>query len=94
QRLRIKIEETVQGNAIRSSREWARVAAEVRRATRPTIERGGVPVLVVPSNVRAATRQVMAVHYPLATVLSEEEIAGEKGVEVFATVSVELAAAA
>jgi len=34
------------------------------------------------------------VHYPLATVLSEEEIAGEKGVEVFATVSVELAAAA
>jgi flagellar biosynthesis protein FlhA len=65
----------------------AKVVAEVRRAVRIAVERGGMPVVLVPAAVRRRVRGVLARDLPAVMVLAEEEAAEERGLEVFATVS-------
>lgn len=65
----------------------AKVVAEVRRAVRIAVERGGMPVVLVPAAVRRRVRGVLARELPAVMVLAEEEAAEERGLEVFATVS-------
>ena len=64
-----------------------KVVAEVRRAVRIAVERGGAPVVLVPAAVRRRVRGVLARDLPAVMVLAEEEAAEERGLEVFATVS-------
>ncbi|RLS75531.1 MAG: hypothetical protein DWI03_11565 [Planctomycetota bacterium] len=62
---------------------------EVRRALRPAIERGGLPVLLVPGAVRRDVREALARQLPDLQVLADEETYDEARVEVFATVGTE-----
>ncbi len=71
------------------ARPPARLVAELRRALRPAIERGGLPVLLVPGTVRRDVREAFARHLPDLQVLADEETADETRVEVFATVGME-----
>jgi len=63
-----------------------RLVAEIRRATRVAIDRGGEPVLLVPGGLRRPVREALARHLPDLRVLAEEEVSDEPGLEVFATV--------
>lgn len=83
---------SARGAAPRAS---ARLAAEVRRAVRTAVERGGQPVLLVPGGARRAVREAFVRHLPDLVVLAEEETLDEPRLEVFATVgSAEAARAA
>jgi flagellar biosynthesis protein FlhA len=64
----------------------ARLVAEIRRATRPAIERGGGAILVVPDDLRPAIRDALAKPLPDLLVLAEAEVADEERLEIFATV--------
>jgi len=68
--------------------------AELRRAIRPVVERGGRPVVVVPTGGRVPVREALARHLPETIVLAVDEIADEDRVEVFASVGAEAARAA
>jgi flagellar biosynthesis protein FlhA len=72
-----------------TGRPSARLVAEVRRALRPAIERGGLPVLLVPGAVRRDVREAFARQLPDLQVLADEETVDEARVEVFATVGTE-----
>jgi len=86
------IVKSARGAAPRAS---ARLAAEVRRAVRTAVERGGQPVLLVPGGARRGVREAFARHLPDLVVLAEEETLDEPRLEVFATVgSAEAARAA
>jgi len=63
-----------------------RLVAEIRRATRTAVERGGEPVLLVPAGMRRSVREALARHLPDLRVLSEEEVGDEPRLDVFATV--------
>jgi flagellar biosynthesis component FlhA len=54
---------------------------------RPAVERGGAATLIVPAAVRRAVRSALARVLPALLVLAEEDVAGERGLEIFATVS-------
>lgn len=83
---------SARGAAPRAS---ARLAAEVRRAVRTAVERGGQSVLLVPGGARRAVREAFVRHLPDLVVLAEEETLDEPRLEVFATVgSAEAARAA
>jgi len=75
-------------DALTAARERppARLVAELRRATRPMVERGAKPVVVVPSAVRRQVRAALARQLPDLQVLAAEELLDEERVEVFATV--------
>jgi flagellar biosynthesis protein FlhA len=64
----------------------AQLVAEIRRATRTAVERGGQPVLLVPGGLRRAVREALARPLPDLRVLAEEEVSDEPRLEVFATV--------
>ena len=75
-------------------RAAARLVAEIRRATRPAIERGGAAVIVVPAERRRPVRDALARTLPELLVLAEEEVADEPRLEIFATIGTEEAARA
>ena len=78
-----------------AARVPAKLVAELRRAIRTAIERGGQPVVLVPAAARRTIREAFARHLPDLVVLAEEETLDEDRLEVFATVgSVEGARAA
>jgi len=64
----------------------ARLVAEIRRATRVAVERGGQPVLLVPAGLRHPVREALARPLPDLRVLTEEMVVDEAHLEVFATV--------
>jgi flagellar biosynthesis component FlhA len=70
-------------------RPAARLVAEIRRATRPAIERGGAAVIVVPAERRRPVRDALARTLPELLVLAEEEVADEPRLEIFATIGTE-----
>jgi flagellar biosynthesis protein FlhA len=72
----------------------ARLVAEIRRATRPAIERGGAAVIVVPTARRRPVRDALARTLPEVLVLAEEEVADEPRLEIFATIGTEESARA
>jgi flagellar biosynthesis protein FlhA len=65
----------------------AKVLADVRRAVRVAVERGGAPVVVVPAAVRRQVRAALARQLPAVQVLADDEVAEEPGLECFATVA-------
>jgi flagellar biosynthesis protein FlhA len=65
----------------------AKVVADVRRAVRVAVERGGAPVVVVPAEVRRQVRAALARQLPAVQVLADEEVAEEPELECFATVA-------
>jgi flagellar biosynthesis protein FlhA len=67
----------------------ARLIAEIRRATRPAVDRGGSAVIVVPAAVRRDVRDVLVRVLPEVLVLAEEEVADEPRLEIFATLGTE-----
>jgi flagellar biosynthesis protein FlhA len=69
-----------------ASRVPAKLVADVRRAVRTAVERGGQPVLVVPAAARRQVREAFAKHLPDLVVLADEETLDEDTLEVFATV--------
>jgi flagellar biosynthesis protein FlhA len=69
-----------------AARVPAKLVAELRRATRTAIERGGQPVVLVPAASRRTIREAFARHLPDLVVLAEEETLDEDRLEVFATV--------
>jgi flagellar biosynthesis protein FlhA len=77
------IETLVRGGG---DRAVTKVVADVRRATRVAVERGGQPVALVPASARRSVRDALARQLPDVTVLAEEETVEEPRVEVFATV--------
>jgi flagellar biosynthesis protein FlhA len=86
------ITKTARGSAPRVS---AKLVAEVRRAVRTAVERGGQPVLLVPAAARRLVREAVGRHLPDVVVLADEETLDEARLEVFATVgSAETARAA
>jgi len=64
-----------------------RVAAEVRRAVRPRLDRGAAAVVVVPADAREEVRDHLARTIPGIVVVAAPELAGEDRVEVFATIA-------
>jgi flagellar biosynthesis protein FlhA len=68
----------------RGTQAAVRVAAEIRRAVRPAVERGGAAVVVVSGADRRAVHEVLARQLPGIRVLAEEEVADEAGLEIFA----------
>jgi flagellar biosynthesis protein FlhA len=77
-----------------AGRQPGRLIAEIRRATRPAVERGGTPVIVVPAAHRRPVRDTLARTLPDVLVLAEEEVVDEPRLEIFATVGTEEAARA
>lgn len=69
-----------------AARPSVRLVAEIRRATRAAVERGGQPVLLVPAGLRRTVREALARQLPDLRVLSEEEVSDEPRLDVFATV--------
>ena len=67
--------DNVPGYLVRQSLEQieGRVA-EIRRATRPAVERGGSAVLLVPAAGRRGVRDALARFLPDLLVLAEEEV--------------------
>ncbi|MFM7207484.1 MAG: FHIPEP family type III secretion protein [Planctomycetaceae bacterium] len=72
----------------------AKLVGEVRRGVRPAVERGGQPVLLVPSASRRLVREALGRHLPDLVVLADEETLDETRLEVFATVGTAEAARA
>ena len=70
----------------RGAQGASRIGAEVRRAVRPAVERGGAAVVVVPAADRRAVQESLTRHIPGLRVLADEEVADEAGLEIFATV--------
>ena len=68
--------------------------AELRRAVRPAVERGGAAVLVVPGDARRSVRAALMHQIPGLQVFAEEEVADENRLELFATVGNAACAAA
>lgn len=68
-----------------SAKPPARLVAEIRRATRAAVDRGGRPVLLVPAGMRRSVREALGRQLPDLWVLAEEEVADEPRLEVFAT---------
>jgi flagellar biosynthesis protein FlhA len=68
-----------------AGRDATRLAAEIRRAVRPLVDRGGAPVVVVSGAERRDVHEVLARQLPGIRVLAEEELADAAGVEIFAT---------
>ena len=64
-----------------------KLVGDIRRAVRTAVERGGTATVVVPGAVRRAVRSSLVRHLPTVSVLADEEVAGERGLEIFATVS-------
>jgi flagellar biosynthesis protein FlhA len=64
----------------------ARLVAEIRRATRTAVERGGQPVLLVPVGMRRCVREALARQLPDLRVLAEEEVGDEPKLDVFTTI--------
>jgi flagellar biosynthesis protein FlhA len=64
-----------------------KLVGDIRRAVRTAVERGGAATLVVPGAVRRSVRLAILRHLPAVAVLADEEVAGERGLEVFATVA-------
>ena len=64
-----------------------KLVSDVRRAVRTAVERGGSAIVVVPAAVRRAVRSALGRSLPTLLVLAAEEVAGERGLEMFATVS-------
>jgi flagellar biosynthesis protein FlhA len=69
----------------RGSQAASRIAAEIRRAVRPAVERGGAAVVVVPTADRRGLHEALIRQLPGIRVLAEEEVADEAGLEIFAT---------
>ena len=63
-----------------------RLVAEIRRATRTAVERGGQPVLLVPVGMRRSVREALARQLPDLRVLAEEEVGDEPRLDVFTTI--------
>jgi flagellar biosynthesis protein FlhA len=83
----VRLEEHAVGEiAAARERPPARLVAELRRATRPAVERGAKPVVVVPAAVRRQVRAALARQLPDLQVLAAEDLLDEERVEVFATV--------
>ena len=72
----------------------ANIVAELRRAVRPAVERGGAAVLVVPGDARRSVRAALMHQIPGLQVFAEEEVADENRLELFATVGNAACAAA
>jgi flagellar biosynthesis protein FlhA len=85
------ITKTARGTAPRIS---AKLVADVRRAVRTAVERGGQPVLLVPAAARRLVREAVGRHLPDVVVLADEETLDEPRLEVFATVGTTEAARA
>jgi flagellar biosynthesis protein FlhA len=66
-----------------------KLVAEIRRAVRPAVDRGGAAVVVVPGAARRDVRRALVRVLPSVMVLAEEEVADEPGLEVFATLACE-----
>ena len=64
----------------------ARLIADIRRAVRTAVERGGQPVVLVPAAARRLVREAVGRHLPDVVVLAEDETLDEPRLEVFATV--------
>lgn len=64
-----------------------KLVGDIRRAVRVAVERGGAATVVVPAATRRAVRLAVARQLPTVLVLADEEVAGERGLEVFATVA-------
>ncbi len=75
-------------------RPAARLVADIRRATRIAIERGGRAVVLVPPGSRRSVREALARHLPDIRVLTEDDVSDEPRLEIFATVGIEGAAQA
>jgi flagellar biosynthesis protein FlhA len=69
-----------------SPRVPAKLVADVRRAARTAVERGGQPVLMVPAAARRLVREALAKPLPDLIVLADDEALDEDKLEVFATV--------
>ena len=69
-----------------ASRPPARLVADIRRATRVAVERGGQPVLLVPAAARRTVYDALFRQLPDLRVLAEEEVLDEPRLEVFAAV--------
>jgi len=69
-----------------TARPPERLVAELRRATRVAVDRGGRRVIVVPGASRRLVREALARPLPDVWVLAEEEVRDEQRLEVFATV--------
>jgi len=85
------ITKTARGTAPRIS---TKLVADVRRAVRTAVERGGQPVLLVPAATRRLVREAVGRHLPDVVVLADEETLDEPRLEVFATVGMTEAARA
>jgi flagellar biosynthesis protein FlhA len=72
--------------ATSTTRPPARLVSDIRRATRVAVERGGQPVLLVPSSGRRAVHEALSRQLPDVRVLAEEELLDEPRLEIFATV--------
>jgi flagellar biosynthesis protein FlhA len=72
-----------------AGRPAAKLVAEIRRAVRPAVERGGEAVVVVPAAARRDVRRALARPLPLVRVIADMEVADEPGLELFATVGAE-----
>jgi len=66
-----------------------RLVAEIRRATRVAVDRGGRRVILVPGAARRSVREALARQLPDLWVLADEEVRDEQRLEIFATVGVE-----
>ena len=64
-----------------------KLLGDIRRAVRTAVERGGAATLVVPGDVRRSVRLAIVRQLPAVAVLADEELAGERGLEIFATVA-------
>jgi len=83
----VKLEEpAVDAITAARARPSSRLVGELRRATRPAVERGAKPVVVVPAAVRRQVRAALARQLPDVQVLAAEDLLDEERVEVFATV--------
>ena len=80
--------------AVPNRRPSQRLVAEIRRAVRPAVERGGAAVVVVPPEARRGVRDALARQLPDIQVLSDDDVADESRLEIFATVGEEGARAA
>jgi len=72
----------------------ARIATLVRRALGPRVERGAAAVVVAPGAFRDTVRDRLVRTFPQIRVLSDEEVADEEALVVFATIGEEEAARA
>jgi flagellar biosynthesis protein FlhA len=67
----------------------SRLVADIRRATRAAIERGGAAVVLVPAEARRRVAETLVRHLPDIVVLTDEDMVDEIRVETFATLGSE-----